>query len=226
MPQTVLEQWIGKTTVPTPSKTTLSGAHDGISSTDDDDAAIVPQPEVDALSKGLHHNVTLKRPEKDDITRLKRLNSLLLPIPYPESFYKELANDPDAQALTLLAFWKDDAAIAGKGVLIGAIRCRLLKSPAEPMLYISTLVLLSPYRGLGIASYMLNSMIRQGVQDHGASIVGAHVWEANTAGLEWYEKRGFEESSFEPNYYRKLEPHGAKVMSKSISVLDLVNKIS
>ena len=52
--------------------------------------------------------------------------------------------------------------------------------------------------------------------------VGAHVWEANKDGLEWYRKRGFREVGRENDYYRRLKPSGAVVVQRDVGVMDLV----
>ncbi|KAK5129057.1 hypothetical protein LTR85_000390 [Meristemomyces frigidus] len=185
-------------------------------------------------------NVHLRKCTKEDISALKRLNSLLLPIPYPESFYREIIEDPLTNHITLLATWHDDPSTKGKGEgrLVGAIRCRLLAHPPSssatdastcsglrkdgPMLYLSTLVLLSPYRSHGIAAHMLKVVSKRAVEDYGIASVGAHVWEANVDGLEWYRKRGFKEVGVETGYYRRLKPSGATVVQRDVSVLDFV----
>lgn len=185
--------------------------------------------------RSLPPNVALCACTQEDIPRLKQLNSLLLPIPYPEKFYRDIIDDPLTNELTLLAVWHDDPPSAGheKGRLVGAIRCRLLnQAPAQnqscqarkdgPMLYLSTLVLLSPYRRHGVASRLLEVMIKRAVEDYGATSVGAHVWEANEDALVWYRKRGFREITTEKDYYRRLDPRGAVVMQRDIRVLDLV----
>ena len=90
------------------------------------------------------------------------------------------------------------------------------------MLYLSTLVLLSPYRGRGIAARMLEIMLKRAVREYGVTSVGAHVWEANVDGLEWYRKRGFREFAREEGYYRKLKPQGAVVVQRVVSVMDFI----
>jgi ribosomal protein S18 acetylase RimI-like enzyme len=166
----------------------------------------------------------------------KKLNSILLPIPYPESFYKEILAEPVDRSLTLMALWHDTPSDIGKvkGRLVGAIRCRLFTKPPGdsasqarvdgPMLYLSTLVLLSPYRSYGIAAHMLDCLIRSAVDDYGITSVGAHVWEANEEGLQWYRKRGFREVSREVGYYRRLNPRDAVVMLRDVGVMDLAGK--
>lgn len=85
-----------------------------------------------------------------------------------------------------------------------------------PMLYISTLCVLSPYRHHGIASALLSAIIARAVNDYGIREVGAHVWVQNHEGLEWYRKRGFLEIGREEGYYRRLDPKGAVVMRLKI----------
>ncbi len=180
-------------------------------------------------------NVEIRACRKEDISHLKRLNGLLLQIPYPESYYREIIEDPLTNNITLVAVWHDNpqAATKEKGRLIGAIRCRILAHPPGapstgapakdgPMLYLSTLVLLSPYRTHGIASQMLAMLIKRAVAAHGVTSVGAHVWEANTEGLEWYRKRGFAAIASETGYYKRLSPSTAVVMEKIVGVMDLV----
>lgn len=184
-------------------------------------------------------NVELRACTAADIPTLKRLNSLLLPIPYPENFYREILSSEQTNNITLLALWHDKPATTGdknkeKGILVGAIRCRILPETHQPtnttttqgekekMLYLSTLVLLSPYRDHGIASHMLSIITARGVRAYGVRSVGAHVWEANAEGREWYGKRGFVEVGREEGYYRKLRPQGAVVLRRAVGVGDLL----
>ena len=176
-------------------------------------------------------NVEIRACTKDDIKSLKRLTGLLLPIQYPETFYREILDDPITNNITLLAIWHTTSNKADKdqAILIGAIRCRLLANPPSletskegPMLYLSTLVLLSPYRNHGIATHMLNMLTRRAVRTYDVTSVGAHVWEANLDGLEWYRKRGFWEVGREVGYYRRLKHGTAVVMQRKVGVMDLV----
>jgi ribosomal protein S18 acetylase RimI-like enzyme len=197
---------------------------------------IAPKSFLTGSKPTLPPNVELRGPTKEDMPSFKKLNSLLLPIPYPESFYKEILADPVDKSITLMALWHDSPSDIGKvkGRLVGAIRCRLFAHPPGdsaskaridgPMLYLSTLVLLSPYRGYGIAAHMLDNLIRSAVEDYEITSVGAHVWEANEEGLEWYRKRGFRVVSREPGYYRRLNPTDAVVMLRDVGVMDLAGK--
>lgn len=195
-----------------------------------------PKPFLQGSKPTLPPNVEIRGPTKEDMPSFKKLNSILLPIPYPESFYKEILTDPVDRSITLMALWHDSPSDIGKvtGRLVGAIRCRLFNKPPGnsaskarvdgPMLYLSTLVLLSPYRSYGIAAHMLDCLIRSAVENYGITSVGAHVWEANEEGLQWYRKRGFREVSREVGYYRRLKPQDAVVMLRDVGVMDLAGK--
>jgi ribosomal protein S18 acetylase RimI-like enzyme len=223
---------------PSPLKPTGEATEmDGLNATEQEKTNPISSKKSDPLPK----NIEIRACTKSDIPSMKRITSLLLPIPYPEKFFREILDDPITNDLTLVALWYDSepgvtaqkAQDAKIPVLIGAIRCRLLSSlpgtkdsatvlgDNPPMLYLSTLVLLSPYRSLGVASHMLQILIRRAVEDYGVDRVGAHVWTANTDALEWYRRRGFEEISREEDYYRRLSPSAAVVMQRSICAADL-----
>ncbi|OQO07141.1 hypothetical protein B0A48_07709 [Cryoendolithus antarcticus] len=257
MPQASLMTWLSKPStvsvpppalvrpqrheaLPTPPSLTREVAKRPEDRTDRDIVVLPPQK---APARSCPPNVTLRAPTKADLPAFKQMNSLLLPIPYPESFYKETISDDLTRNITLLAFWHDrppggvspsDHALE-KGRLVGAIRCRLFAHPLsssplppstaeKPMLYLSTLVVLSPYRGHGIAAHLLDTLLLRAVEDYGIGSVGAHVWEANTEGLDWYRKRDFREVGREKGYYRKLNPDGAVVVRREVGVMDLAGR--
>nr|POE59049.1 isoform 2 of n-alpha-acetyltransferase 50 [Quercus suber] len=178
-------------------------------------------------------NVEIRSCTKEDIKSVKHLTSLILPITYPDKFYRETLEDEIISNITLVAVWHDNVSLEGKekGRLVGVIRCRLLAdspSPVQapkgsgPLLYLSTLLLLSPYRNYGIATQMLDILTRRAINTYGISSVGAHVWEANEEGLEWYRRRGFVETAREKDYYRRLNPKGAVIMERKVGVMDLI----
>lgn len=242
MPQTSLVAWLSK---PAPTDAPKAQPRDEVQSptlpaVSDDDTPPRGAPKSNMTPKsplrikGLPPNVELRECRQEDIKSFKRLNSLLLPIPYGDTFYHEIMEDEVTGNLTLMALWHDSLSCPEKNkpVLVGAIRCRLLDSlpgatfsirrKEGPMLYLSTLVLLSPYRGHGIAASLLGTMVRRAVDAYGVAGVGAHVWEANEEGLAWYRKRGFKKVSREENYYRRLNPQGAVVVMKDVGVMDLL----
>jgi ribosomal protein S18 acetylase RimI-like enzyme len=185
------------------------------------------------------------------IPALRRINSLLLPVPYPDSFYAK-ALDPLASGLFSRAIlWQDSDADAPK--VVGGLVCRLEPNPfldpsGEPIpnpspptnpqkpssipldtpyhaIYIQSLVLLSPYRSLGLAAAALDHIIASAalLPAAGSSVdartIYAHVWTDNEDGLKWYEARGFAREGREPvkGYYFKLRPDTAWVVRRHIS---------
>jgi ribosomal protein S18 acetylase RimI-like enzyme len=135
------------------------------------------------------------------------------------------------------------SANTGTDKVIGGIRCRLERLPSkttellssqsrsrqEPAnLYVQTLHLLSPYRGHGVATALLNALLfdsaptEEGggggqvsglVKHYNIRTVTAHVHEANDDALRWYIARGFSvEEGVVENYYRRLSPSGARIV--------------
>lgn len=163
-----------------------------------------------------------------DITALRRINSLLLPVAYPDAFYQHVL-DPSVSALfSRVITWADDG--AGPKV-VGGIVCRLEEvagpalAPVDEgyhVLYIQSLGVLAPYRGLGLAAAALDQVL--GVVQRDPSIdvryVYAHVWTENEDGLNWYRGRGFT-CSDKPveGYYFKLRPDSAWVVRRDLSPL-------
>ena len=118
--------------------------------------------------------------------------------------------------------------VPGYGTVIGGIRCRLEPIPCVPSiegqkqqwaLYIQALAILSPYRGQGVATALLKTVVEEAEARHEEVVtVYAHVWEANTEGLEWYIKRGFVvEDGIVEGYYRRLRPGGARVVRRIVA---------
>jgi N-alpha-acetyltransferase 50 len=171
----------------------------------------------------LPNNVTLSPFTKELIPAFKRVNQLLLPIPYPKKFYDEILEDEVIQTISRVALWNDDGPSANsKSQLVAAIRCRLLGPSSDPMLYISTLTCLSPYRGHGLATALLMDVMTRALDLYGIRSVTAHVWEGNEEGRLWYKKRGFVEETNVEGYYKRLRPNTAILVRKRVSIQDLV----
>ncbi|KAL2145547.1 hypothetical protein VTI28DRAFT_6939 [Corynascus sepedonium] len=138
------------------------------------------------------------------VPALRRINSLLLPVPYPDSFYAR-ALDPLASGLFSRAIlWQDSDADTPK--VIGGLICRLepnpfldghgqlLTHPCIPThsqkpsniplntpyhaIYIQSLALLSPYRSLGLAAAALEHIIASAslLPDAGSNIDARTVY--------------------------------------------------
>ncbi|KAK0730048.1 hypothetical protein B0H67DRAFT_596306 [Lasiosphaeris hirsuta] len=182
---------------------------------------------------------------KDHISALRRINSLLLPVAYPDSFYAKVLEPLASGLFSRAILWQDSANAEPK--VIGGVVCRLEPNPfldasgrrrppptlaaAAPSLdtpyhaiYIQSLALLSPYRAQGLAAAALEHIVASAaiLPAAGSSInvrtMYAHVWTENDEGVKWYEARGFAREGREPvkGYYFRLRPDTAWVVRREI----------
>lgn len=170
----------------------------------------------------------------------RRLITVLLPIRYPDKFFGDSVANTTESALARVALWRDvstsstaiSSDLAG-GKVVGGIQCRLEDQAWDfsdaRQLYIQTIAVLSPFRRCGIATSLLDTIIKTMIEHYEkVTHIYAHVWEANSEAMEWYRHRGFtiEEGVIE-GYYRRLTPSGAKVVRRRIEIADhlAVNKL-
>jgi ribosomal protein S18 acetylase RimI-like enzyme len=165
------------------------------------------------------------------------MNSLILPIPYREEFYKEIMEDPVTASITRLALWHDKPDLkppnqVSPGRLVAAVRCRIFPTPPDnpyektPVLYIATITTLAPFRGHALASHLLAEVTATAIEKYGVKAVMAHVWEENEDGMKWYKKRGFRVIAHEPQYYRRLAPKtAAHVIRRDVGPGDLLQNL-
>jgi N-alpha-acetyltransferase 50 len=151
---------------------------------------------------------------------IRHLTATTLPVRYNDKFFNETLTDPIASRLSRLVSY--DAEI------VGWIRCRVEPcSPSTAMsedqekplsqIYIQALALLAPYRGLGLASLLLENILANEIARSRQTVsVYAHVWEKNEAALEWYRKRGFKRIMLVDGYYGRLKPSGAWIVRKEL----------
>lgn len=198
-----------------------------------------PTPSVAPISSrptpsNLPTPASISHINKEHIEPLRRINALLLPISYPDSFYKKiLAPDPPI-SFSRVILWKD--ASKPEPIVIGGIVCRLdpalapSSTPQNPIfqpgvhdIYIQSLALLSPYRGKGLVAAVLDQVIEAatGQQDIRIASLYAHVWTHNEEALQWYAARQFKRD--EPvihGYYRRLKPDTAWIFRRRLSPTD------
>ncbi|KIW27611.1 uncharacterized protein PV07_07337 [Cladophialophora immunda] len=149
---------------------------------------------------------------------IQRLTATTLPIRYSDAFFTTTLTDPIVNKLSRVVLYASQP--------VGWIRCRLepcspnssLITPSPPSkIYIQALALLSPYRGLGLATLLLDTILcSASAQAADTVCIYAHVWEKNEDALEWYAKRGFKRVMLVDHYYRKLRPSGAWIVRKEL----------
>lgn len=182
-------------------------------------AASKPSP------RPLHPQVTIALIEQQHIQPLRRINSLLLPIEYPDRFYNDILAAGSKYSRIIL--WTDP-----EPKVIGGVVCRLDPSlapdhtlqnpvfiPGSFAIYVQSLGLLSPYRERGIASMALESVMKAAREEREYRVTElyAHVWTENLEALEWYGARGFTRDELPlVGYYHRLKPNTAWVVRKRL----------
>lgn len=175
----------------------------------------------------------------DHIQPLRRINSLLLPINYPDSFYNKIL-DAAPVSFSRVILWEDPHTKLAK--VVGGIVCRLDPSPSTCSssqtlqaeegsydVYLQSLVLLSPYRGKGLAAAALRSVIEVATLQEGVRIRGlyAHVWTENTEAMQWYSARAFhKDEAVIHGYYKRLKPDTAWVLRRNLIPSDHLSQFS
>ena len=142
-------------------------------------------------------------------SQLRKINTASFPIVYQEKFYGEVVeqNDPN---LSKFALWR--------GNIVGAICTRItdLEQGDGKKLYIMTLAVLAAYRGRGIGSQLLQSVLDHCPQRRVRQI-SLHVHVSNRDAIRFYTDRfGFDQGALLENYYRRLDPPHCYLLSKQI----------
>ncbi|EXJ81174.1 hypothetical protein A1O3_07464 [Capronia epimyces CBS 606.96] len=176
-----------------------------------DASQIIPIPHLPgALITTIH---------KSHLQSIQRLTSTTLPVRYGEVFFTSTLSEPTSFQLSRVVLYSSEP--------VGWIRCRL--EPCSPshsvspskselsQIYVQALALLSPYRGLGIATKLLDVVLQSSIAQAGSTVcIYAHVWEKNEDALEWYAKRGFKRVMLIERYYKRLRPGGAWILRKEL----------
>ena len=151
-----------------------------------------------------------------DIRTLRQLNATIFPISYHDKFYKDLsaACDLSCRAVFILV---DDREI------IGTFSCRF-ESPLPSFhdhdgitrcTYVMTFGVLAKYRLRGVGEWMWERLMEMyGVAQECTRLMVLHVQVGNTAALRFYKKRGFVERMVVKDYYRRLSPPDAVLLTR------------
>ena len=193
------------------------------------------QPKVvPASTSTLPQQVTISLPQQHHIQPLRRINSLLLPITYPDAFYHKVLSPDPPISFSRIILWTDPTSQETK--VIGGIVSRLDpalapdSTPQAPKylpgcydIYVQSLALLSPYRGKGLAAEVLREVIESATTQKDVTIASlyAHVWTENEEALQWYGTRGFKrEDPVLHGYYRRLKPDTAWILRRRLMPMD------
>lgn len=145
--------------------------------------------------------IQTKSIQLDDLTVnnigvLRKINETVLPTKYSDKWYDESLKLNDE--LVQLAFYDE--------LPVGGIRCGLdvpQNHNAPTRIYIMTLAVLKPYRGLKIGQKLINHVIEYAKKIQLPEI-SAHAKSDDEQAIKFYEKQGFEKSEEIKGYYNEL----------------------
>lgn len=123
------------------------------------------------------------------------------------------------EALTKYAYWN--------GFVVGAICTRLEPHPTSPnrrRMYIMTLGVLSAYRGRGVGKKLVKSVMDAFEEESGegktyedVDEIYVHTQTNNNDAVLFYVKGfEFEKGAIVENYYKRIEPPNAVILSKKL----------
>ncbi|XP_075642612.1 uncharacterized protein LOC142613971 [Castanea sativa] len=150
--------------------------------------------------------ISLEGLRDKNLMQLKKLNTALFPVRYNDKYYADALASAD---FTKLAYYGD--------ICVGSIACRLEKKEAGAVrVYIMTLGVLAPYRGLGIGTRLLNHVLEL-CSKQNISETYLHVQTNNEDAINFYKKFRFEITDTIKNYYTNITPPDCYVVTKYIT---------
>ncbi|KAL2316533.1 hypothetical protein Fmac_030409 [Flemingia macrophylla] len=156
------------------------------------------------MGAGREVSISLDGVRDKNLMQLKKLNLALFPVRYNDKYYDDALASGE---FTKLAYFSD--------ICVGAIACRLEKKEGggQFRVYIMTLGVLAPYRGLGIGTKLLNHVLDLCSKEN-FSEVYLHVQTNNEDAINFYKKFGFEITETIQNYYTNITPPDCYVLTK------------
>ncbi|KAL0736112.1 hypothetical protein Bca4012_012322 [Brassica carinata] len=165
--------------------------------------------------------------------QLKKLNTVLFPVRYNDKYYADAIASGEFTKLGshsllggFLGILMFELYVANvhnlmflvcSDICVGAIACRLEKKEGGAMrVYIMTLGVLAPYRGIGIGSKLLNHVLDMCTKQNMSEIY-LHVQTNNDDAIKFYKKFGFDITDTIQDYYVNIEPRDCYVVTKSFA---------
>ena len=164
--------------------------------------------EADDLYERAQSHISFGPVTEKNVEQVKKLNLAVFPVRYNDKFYADLWKPP-IQEYTQLGYFSD--------ILVGAICARV--EPAEGStfkVYIMTIGVLAPYRRLGIGKQLLEELMKTCTSQENCVEVYLHVQVNNQEAIDFYQKFGFSVGEVMKDYYKKIEPPDAVVLSKKL----------
>ncbi|KAH7574172.1 hypothetical protein JRO89_XS03G0261700 [Xanthoceras sorbifolium] len=162
------------------------------------------------MGAGREVAISLDGVRDKNLMQLRKLNTALFPVRYNDKYYADALASGE---FTKLAYYSD--------ICVGSIACRLEKKEGGAIcVYIMTLGVLAPYRGLGIGfaacTRLLNHVLDL-CSKQNMSEIYLHVQTNNEDAINFYKKFGFEITDTIHNYYTNITPPDCYVLTKFIA---------
>lgn len=165
-------------------------------------------------SEYIGKSILLKNVTSQNIQQLRLLNRTILPVNYNDKFYKDVLHSDKMVNLCKIAYLKNST--NDNLTLVGGICCQV-DSVDRRRLCILTLGCFPSYRRLGVGTKLMNYILdfASSRADHFDSIY-LHVQTNNQTAIEFYTKFGFVIIEKKQNYYRRIVPPDAFLLTKSL----------
>ena len=143
------------------------------------------------------------------------MNLACFPVQYQETYYKNVVKGKN-EDLCKFAYWN--------GYIVGAACSRVenVEGSDSQRLYIMTLCVLAAYRGRGIGTQLIQSILDYYEAQKDSSLskvdeIALHVQISNEDAMNFYKtKFGFEKGQLVENYYRRIDPPHCYVLYKKL----------
>ena len=168
------------------------------------------------LHSSLHYELIYDFQFTYNNEQLRKVNLACFPVQYQEKYYKDVV-ERNNEGLCKYAFFS--------GYVVGAACARLEtieKEGDRQRLYIMTLGVLAAYRGRGIGTQLIQSILdhyeenKEGV--FGCVVeISLHVQISNEDAIKFYTERfGFVKGEMVENYYRRIDPPHCYLLYKKL----------
>ncbi|KAJ0032057.1 hypothetical protein Pint_12710 [Pistacia integerrima] len=177
------------------------------------------------MGAGREVTISLDGVRDKNVMQLKKLNTALFPVRYNDKYYADALASGEFTKLVIFSMlfaalavrFSTDFQAYYSDICVGSIACRLEKKESGNIcVYIMTLGVLAPYRGLGIGTKLLNHVLDL-CSKQNISEVYLHVQTNNEEAINFYKKFGFEITDTIQNYYTNITPPDCYVVTKFIT---------
>jgi ribosomal protein S18 acetylase RimI-like enzyme len=151
----------------------------------------------------------------DNIQQLRQVNVACFPVSYGDKFYQDVVQRNN-EGLNKFAYWN--------GFVVGAVCTRVepLEDSDRHRLYIMTLGVLAAYRGRGIGTQLIQSVLDYFEEHKEGELstvdeIALHVQISNDDAVRFYTQRfDFVKGAIIQNYYKRIDPPHCYILSKKL----------